>query len=86
MQVIEVTEHYATGTMEVVRLISEHVAAEGHNVTIAYGVRPETPGELRNRIDPNVDVVALPWYARTLWPSLGELVRSGGFVASDSPI
>src|SRR5688572_1796556 len=66
MRVLEVTESFATGTMEVVRLISEHAAREGHDVTIAYGVRPETPDELRERIDPAVDVVELPWEGRTL--------------------
>lgn len=66
MRVLEVTESFATGTMEVVRLISAHVAAEGHEVTIAYGVRPETPADLRQRIDPAVEVVELPWEGRTL--------------------
>ena len=39
---------------------------EGHDVTIAYGVRPETPDELRERIDPAVDVIELPWEGRTV--------------------
>jgi glycosyltransferase involved in cell wall biosynthesis len=66
VRVLEVTESFATGTMEVVRLISEHVAAEGHEVTIAYGVRPETPEDLRQRIDPSVEVVELPWEGRSV--------------------
>jgi glycosyltransferase involved in cell wall biosynthesis len=66
MRVLEVTESFATGTMEVVRLISEHAAREGHDVTIAYGVRPETPGELREGIDAEVEVVELPWEGRTV--------------------
>jgi glycosyltransferase involved in cell wall biosynthesis len=64
--------------MEVVRLISEHVAAEGHEVTIAYGVRPETPEDLRQRIGPAVEVVELPWEGRTVSAQLraaGELRR-----------
>jgi glycosyltransferase involved in cell wall biosynthesis len=65
MRVLEVTESFATGTMEVVRLIAEHAAADGHEVTIAYGVRPETPDDLRERIDPAVEVVELPWEGRT---------------------
>jgi glycosyltransferase involved in cell wall biosynthesis len=66
MRLLEVTESFATGTMEVVRLIAEHVAREGHHVTIAYGIRPETPGELRERIDSDIEVVELPWEGRTL--------------------
>jgi glycosyltransferase involved in cell wall biosynthesis len=66
VRVFEVTESFATGTMEVVRLISEHVAAEGHEVKIAYGVRPETPKDLRQRIDPAVEVIELPWEGRSI--------------------
>jgi glycosyltransferase involved in cell wall biosynthesis len=66
MRVLEVTESFATGTMEVVRLVAERVAREGHPVAIAYGVRPETPVELRGRIDSDVEVVELPWAGRTL--------------------
>jgi glycosyltransferase involved in cell wall biosynthesis len=66
MRVLEVTESFATGTMEVVRLVAERTAREGHEVAIAYGVRPETPVELRGRIDAEVDVVELPWAGRTL--------------------
>jgi len=66
LRLLEVTESFATGTMEVVRLIAEHAAGEGHDVTIAYGVRPETPVELRDRISSEVDVVELPWEGRTL--------------------
>ncbi len=66
MRILEVTESFATGTMEVVRLIAEHAAREGHDVTIAYGVRPETPGELREQIDAGVKVVELAWEGRTV--------------------
>jgi glycosyltransferase involved in cell wall biosynthesis len=66
LRLLEVTESFATGTMEVVRLIAEHAAREGHDVTIAYGIRPETPAELRERINADVEVVELPWEGRTL--------------------
>lgn len=66
MRVLEVTESFATGTMEVVRLVAERTAREGHGVAIAYGVRPETPVGLRGRIDADVEVVELPWAGRTL--------------------
>jgi glycosyltransferase involved in cell wall biosynthesis len=66
MRILQVTESFATGTMEVVRLISEGAAREGHTVAIAYGERPETPEDLRDRVGEQVELVALPWTGRTV--------------------
>jgi glycosyltransferase involved in cell wall biosynthesis len=66
MRILQVTESFATGTMEVVRLISEGAAREGHTVAIAYGERPETPEDLRDRVGDQVELVALPWTGRTV--------------------
>jgi glycosyltransferase involved in cell wall biosynthesis len=65
MRVLEVTESFATGTMEVVRLVAEGAACEGHRVAIAYGERPETPVDLRKEVADHVELVALPWTGRT---------------------
>jgi glycosyltransferase involved in cell wall biosynthesis len=70
MRVLEVTESFATGTMEVVRLIAEQAARDGHAVAIAYGVRPETPADLGQRIGAEVEQVELPWAGRTLLAQL----------------
>jgi glycosyltransferase involved in cell wall biosynthesis len=66
MRILEVTESFATGTMEVVRLVSEGAVRQGHRVRIAYGERPETPEDLRNRVAEGVELTALPWNGRTV--------------------
>lgn len=65
MRILEVTESFATGTMEVVRLVSEGAALAGHQVAIAYGERPETPPELRGMVAEDVELIPLPWTGRT---------------------
>jgi glycosyltransferase involved in cell wall biosynthesis len=66
MRILEVTESFATGTMEVVRLVSEGAVRQGHEVAIAYGERPETPEDLRNTVADEVELMALPWNGRTV--------------------
>jgi glycosyltransferase involved in cell wall biosynthesis len=66
MRILQVTESFATGTMEVVRLVSEGAARQGHRVAIAYGERPETPEDLRNTVADSVELMALPWNGRTV--------------------
>lgn len=39
-------------------------AAEGHDVAIAYGIRPETPSDLRSLVHPGVELHPLPWTSR----------------------
>lgn len=72
LRILEVTESFATGTMEVVRLIAEGAAEAGHRVAIAYGQRPETPAHLRDRVAAEVELIPLQWTSRTL----GAQVRS----------
>lgn len=66
MRILEVTESFATGTMEVVRLVSEGMARAGHRVAIAYGERPETPLDLRATVDHEVELIPLPWTDRSV--------------------
>ena len=66
MRILEVTESFATGTMEVVRLVSEGMARAGHRVAIAYGERPETPLDLRATVDDEVELIPLPWTDRSV--------------------
>jgi glycosyltransferase involved in cell wall biosynthesis len=72
LRILEVTESFATGTMEVVRLIAEGAGRAGHRVAIAYGERPETPAHLRDRVAAEVELIPLRWTSRTL----GTQVRS----------
>lgn len=66
MRILEVTESFATGTMEVVRAVAEGATREGHRVAIAYGKRPETPSRLREQVGADVDLIALPWTRRSV--------------------
>jgi glycosyltransferase involved in cell wall biosynthesis len=66
LRILEVTESFATGTMEVVKLVSEGAAREGHRVAIAYGKRPETPEDPRNQVADQVQLTPLPWSGRTV--------------------
>ena len=73
MRILEVTESFATGTMEVVRTVAEGATRQGHRVAIAYGERPETPSRLREQVAADVDIIALPWSGR----SAAAQVRAG---------
>ena len=46
--------------MEVVAELAAGSSERGHDVLIGYGIRPETPTDVRERIDDDVDVRALP--------------------------
>jgi glycosyltransferase involved in cell wall biosynthesis len=66
MRILEVSESFATGTMEVIREIAAGATAQGHRVAIAYGKRPETPADLRGQIPDEVELIELPWTGRTM--------------------
>jgi glycosyltransferase involved in cell wall biosynthesis len=70
MRILEVTEASGSGTLGVVCAIAAHAAAEGHEVALAYGERPETPPDLRGAAGPAVELIALPWRTRTPWAQL----------------
>jgi glycosyltransferase involved in cell wall biosynthesis len=82
LRVLYVAEAFGGGMFEITRTEAEGVARAGHRVAIAYGVRPETPRDVRDRIDPRVELIPLPWSARTLRAqleahrALGRLCRS----------
>jgi glycosyltransferase involved in cell wall biosynthesis len=66
MRVLHVTEAAASGTLEVVRVLSAGLVAERHEVAVAYGRRPETPAGLQATLPEDVAGFALPWDRRTL--------------------
>ncbi|HYM56997.1 MAG TPA: glycosyltransferase [Solirubrobacteraceae bacterium] len=66
MHILHVSESFASGTLEVIRTLSNRLVAEGHAVTVAYGARPETPADVAALFDPRVELLALPWRRRTL--------------------
>ena len=63
-RVLHVVEAFGGGVFEVVRLLSEYFAADGHPVAIAYGRRSETPEDVRAKIAPEVELFPLPWDRR----------------------
>jgi glycosyltransferase involved in cell wall biosynthesis len=82
LRVLYVAEAFGGGMFEITRTQAEGVARAGHRVAIAYGVRPETPRDVRHLIDPRVELIPLPWKTRTLRAqvhahrALGKLCRS----------
>jgi glycosyltransferase involved in cell wall biosynthesis len=65
LRVLQVIEAFGGGALEVVTTVSEGLAERGDAVAIAYGVRPETPSDIHALVAPAVEVVPLPWTART---------------------
>jgi glycosyltransferase involved in cell wall biosynthesis len=70
LSVLYVAEAFGGGMFEITRTEAEGVARAGHRVAIAYGVRPETPDNLRDVFDPLVELIPLPWTSRTLTAQL----------------
>jgi len=65
MRLLYVAEAFGGGVFELVRMTAEGAVAEGHEVAIAHGRRPETPERPRELIDPRVELLELPWTRRS---------------------
>ncbi len=68
--VLFVAEAFGGGMFEITRMKAEGLAKLGHRVAIAYGVRPETPDEVRAVVAPAVELIPLPWVNRSLGAQL----------------
>lgn len=58
--------------------LAEGSARAGHDVCVAYGIRPETPGDLSERVDPAIELRPLGWTSRhpsALYRGTAELRR-----------
>lgn len=64
VRVLHVAEAFGGGLLEVVCAVAAGTAAAGHEVAIAYGRRPETPDDVRARVDPRVELFPMPWTRR----------------------
>lgn len=64
MRILEVAEASGSGTFEVLRTIASGAAADGHQVLVAVGERPETPSDVAATMSPEVEVKLLPWATR----------------------
>ncbi|MEO8689269.1 MAG: glycosyltransferase family 4 protein [Solirubrobacteraceae bacterium] len=65
MQILHVTEASWAGTLQVVRGLAAHQAANGHAVTLAYADRPVTPADLAELATGGVELVPLHWTRRS---------------------
>jgi glycosyltransferase involved in cell wall biosynthesis len=65
LDVLLVAEAFGGGVFELVKVVAEGAAAQGHRVAIAYGRRPETPPSPRDLIDSEVELIELPWHDRS---------------------
>ena len=65
MKILEVTEASWAGTLGIVTSLSSRLSAAGHEVALAYAVRPETPGDLRERLPDAVELLPLAWRRRS---------------------
>lgn len=77
MRILHVTEASAAGTLQVVRDLATHQAANRHVVTLAYADRPETPAELAQTAAVGVELVPLRWSRRspTAQVAVGRALR-----------
>src|SRR5690242_4290391 len=66
MLIMQVVEASGSGTLEIVRAISQGARAAGHEVIVAHGRRPETPADLAGFFGDGPELVALPWTDRRL--------------------
>lgn len=66
LRVLYVAEAFGGGVYELVRTQANALAARGHAVGVAYGLRPETPADVRKDFREDVELFPLPWHARTL--------------------
>jgi glycosyltransferase involved in cell wall biosynthesis len=85
MRLLQVSESLGGGVLEVVRTLSERLAAQGHEVALAYGVRPETPEDLRSAVNPEVELLAMPWTRRSLGAQLAAVRRLRALVEEWKP-
>lgn len=66
VRVLHVAEAFGGGLLEMLRLVTLHAVDAGHEQTIAYGIRPETPEHPEELFHSRVRLERLPWGTRTL--------------------
>lgn len=65
LRILHIAEAFGGGVFEMTRILAEQAAANGHEVAIAYGRRPETPEDVRAGVDRRVELFETPWVTRT---------------------
>jgi glycosyltransferase involved in cell wall biosynthesis len=85
LRILHVSEAFGGGVLEMVATLSERLVRRGHRVAIAYGRRPETPADVRARIDPPVELLPLGWERRRIGAQLAAARRLRKAVAAWRP-
>jgi len=85
LDVLLVAEAFGGGVFELVRTVAAGLAARGHHATIAFGRRPETPGDPRGEVDPAVELIEMPWTSRSPGTQLAGARRLRSLVAERRP-
>lgn len=79
MKVVHVIESSATGTLSMVCMIANQLAREGHQVSVIYSMREETPANFRELFEPNVTLRHIAMrgsnLAKVLWALRKSLVE-----------
>ena len=65
-RILHVSEAFGGGVQEMITTLSERLETAGYPVAIAYGRRPETPADVRERVAPGIELFSLGWERRTL--------------------
>lgn len=60
MRILHINEGYGGGSLEVTNYICNELAARGHEVVLAYSIRPETPDNFRELVSSQVRLVETP--------------------------
>lgn len=66
MRILHVSEAAGGGVLEMLRTLAAGQVAQGHDVAVAWGQRPETPADLAARLPAGVTSIELPWGRRTV--------------------
>jgi glycosyltransferase involved in cell wall biosynthesis len=66
LRILQVSEAAGGGVLQVISELSAGLHAAGHEVSVAYGVRPETPENLASLLPEGVGVYPLSWMKRSI--------------------
>jgi glycosyltransferase involved in cell wall biosynthesis len=86
VRVFHIAEGFGGGLYEVLRTVANRLVAEGHEMTIAYGRRLETPEAVAEGFDPAVSLLPMRWERRSAGSQLAaarELRRLARRAAPD---
>ena len=85
MRILYVAEAFGGGVFELVKMTAEGAAADGHQVAVCYGRRPETPAQPAQLVDGAVKLIELPWTRESLRAQLSGAARLRRLVRSWRP-